>query len=113
MESSAKMASNDRLAPLRAALRAATGGDETAGVEALLEGYPVNARAREAAQLVAKTIVTASRAMSADRGTLDAFLQEFGLSNQEGVALIDDRDFRASHLMSFSFVKLSRCKGRP
>ncbi len=88
MGHSKKKSASGNLARLRQALRKATHGDEAAGVEALLAGFPLKADARSAIQSVSKTIVKASRARSADRGTLDAFLQEFGLSNQEGVALM-------------------------
>ena len=43
---------------------------------------------REIAVGLARSFVEAARAHQADRPYLDAFLQEFGLSNQEGIALM-------------------------
>jgi len=54
----------------------------------MLGTYPMNAAARAATSANARAIIETSRGMKAERGTLDAFMQEFGLSNQEGVALM-------------------------
>ena len=62
--------------------------DEEAAVKELLAGYPLDAKAQTSVLKTATDIVTTSRNMKEDRGTLDAFLQEFGLSNKEGVALM-------------------------
>jgi len=61
---------------------------EEKGLADLQAAYPLSASTQAAAAKRAAAIVEASRAMKDKRGTLDAFLQEFGLSNQEGVALM-------------------------
>ncbi|HXV73754.1 MAG TPA: bifunctional proline dehydrogenase/L-glutamate gamma-semialdehyde dehydrogenase PutA [Sphingomonadales bacterium] len=72
----------------RRVLREAKLSNEEKGLEDLQAAYPLSASQQAAAAKKAGTIVEASRAMKDGRGTLDAFLQEFGLSNQEGVALM-------------------------
>ena len=72
----------------RAAVRAATHGDEAQAVSALLTSLTLDDTARDAITGTAQAIVSRSRALKNERGTLDAFLAEFGLSNQEGVALM-------------------------
>ncbi|MCH8347564.1 MAG: bifunctional proline dehydrogenase/L-glutamate gamma-semialdehyde dehydrogenase PutA [Proteobacteria bacterium] len=62
--------------------------DEEQALGALMAGYPIAASEQPSVSKTAAEIVFASRAMKAERGTLDAFMQEFGLSNQEGVALM-------------------------
>ncbi|RMB04637.1 bifunctional proline dehydrogenase/L-glutamate gamma-semialdehyde dehydrogenase PutA [Eilatimonas milleporae] len=76
------------LAAARAAVRAAIYGDEEQVVADLLEAFPLTEKIRRAVQDRAGDIVRRSRAMKEEQGTLDAFLAEFGLSNQEGVALM-------------------------
>ncbi len=76
------------LAAARQALREATEREEGAAVDYLLQNVPVDTASRDRVVNTASAIVTASRVMSEERGTLDAFMQEFGLSNQEGVALM-------------------------
>ena len=44
--------------------------------------------ARHRAVALARSLVEGARARRAERPFLDAFLQEFGLSNQEGIALM-------------------------
>lgn len=61
---------------------------EEDGVKALIKGYPLNASAQAKVAGAAGKIVETSRAMKKERGTLDVFMHEFGLSNQEGVALM-------------------------
>ncbi|MCH7806322.1 MAG: proline dehydrogenase family protein, partial [Proteobacteria bacterium] len=61
---------------------------EEQALSALMAGYPIAASEQPSVSKTAAEIVFASRAMKAERGTLDAFMQEFGLSNQEGVALM-------------------------
>ncbi|MFQ5534604.1 MAG: bifunctional proline dehydrogenase/L-glutamate gamma-semialdehyde dehydrogenase PutA [Sphingomonadales bacterium] len=73
---------------LRTAVRAATRTDEAALVNEMLTQAPLSKNDRACAVDRAATLVEASRAMRHKRGTLDVFLQEFGLSNQEGVALM-------------------------
>lgn len=62
--------------------------DEDAVIEQLLNDVSLTHGQQQTIQAKAAAIVTASRLESDDRGTLDAFLQEFGLSNDEGVALM-------------------------
>ena len=83
-----KIAAMSSLSEIRQALRQATHADENRAVMALLAGFPLGQAARRAISDTAHAVVTKSREMSAERGTLDAFMQEFGLSNQEGVALM-------------------------
>jgi RHH-type proline utilization regulon transcriptional repressor/proline dehydrogenase/delta 1-pyrroline-5-carboxylate dehydrogenase len=67
-------------------LRAAAERSEIDAVQAL--GAPPPAAARTAALQSARQFVTGARARAAERGYLDAFLQEFGLANHEGIALM-------------------------
>lgn len=69
-------------------LRTHTHMDEEKVVNSLLEAFPLNAQERNDISKIAYQLVESSRAMKEERGTLDAFMQEFGLSNQEGVALM-------------------------
>ncbi|NVJ96751.1 MAG: bifunctional proline dehydrogenase/L-glutamate gamma-semialdehyde dehydrogenase PutA [Alphaproteobacteria bacterium] len=70
------------------ALRAAYLRDETEVVSGLIENFPLDERTRRDIATSAAAIVAQSRAMKEEQGSLDAFLAEFGLSNQEGVALM-------------------------
>ncbi len=79
---------DSQLAKARLALRKATHTDENDLVASTLANFPLNPAARGEIINTAHAIVTKSREMTAERGTLDAFMQEFGLSNQEGVALM-------------------------
>ena len=79
---------NQDLDQMRAAFRAAKLLPEPQAVADLLAGYPLNSKAQTKVTGVARAIVEKSRSMKDERGTLDAFLQEFGLSNKEGVALM-------------------------
>ncbi|TNE37004.1 MAG: bifunctional proline dehydrogenase/L-glutamate gamma-semialdehyde dehydrogenase PutA [Alphaproteobacteria bacterium] len=54
----------------------------------LLSHISLNRSVRETIGAQAASIVSRARANKQDRGTLDTFLQEFGLSNQEGIALM-------------------------
>lgn len=76
------------LAAVRQRLREATHRDETAAADGLLEALHLSSGARRRIVKRAQALVTAARAQSDRQGTLDAFLQEFGLSNREGVALM-------------------------
>ena len=62
--------------------------DEEACVKALLSQIDLNKEARSAIVARAAEFVTSARANSDERSMLDNFLQEFGLSNQEGIALM-------------------------
>jgi len=77
-----------RLAEIREEMRRATYADEVRAVKDLLAEAPLDAEARERVAERAQTIVLRSRDMRSEQGTVDAFLHEFGLSNQEGVALM-------------------------
>jgi RHH-type proline utilization regulon transcriptional repressor/proline dehydrogenase/delta 1-pyrroline-5-carboxylate dehydrogenase len=61
---------------------------EDLAVTRLLRTLELTAGARHRAVAVAKQLVEGARARRAERPFLDAFLQEFGLSNQEGIALM-------------------------
>lgn len=78
------------LAGLRDAIRAYSHADEPRCVGELLEASDsgIGNRCREAAVLRARELVRRCRAAGHRAGSLDAFLQEFGLSNREGVALM-------------------------
>jgi RHH-type proline utilization regulon transcriptional repressor/proline dehydrogenase/delta 1-pyrroline-5-carboxylate dehydrogenase len=73
---------------LRRQLRAQTLADEERCVAELLEAVELSAGARHRIVRRARERIAASRARRREQGTLDAFLAEFGLSNQEGVALM-------------------------
>jgi RHH-type proline utilization regulon transcriptional repressor/proline dehydrogenase/delta 1-pyrroline-5-carboxylate dehydrogenase len=77
-----------QLSATRLALRQTTHADENTLASGLLESFPLDQAARDEIVETAHAIVTKSREMNEERGTLDAFMQEFGLSNQEGVALM-------------------------
>ena len=83
--------SNNTDSPLsnaRLALREATHANENKMASSMLENFRLNQAARDNIVETAHAIVSKSREMTTERGTLDAFMQEFGLSNQEGVALM-------------------------
>jgi len=79
---------NSPLSKARLALRQATHADENRIVASTLTNLPLSRAACDEIVETAHAIVMKSREMTAERGTLDAFMQEFGLSNQEGVALM-------------------------
>jgi RHH-type proline utilization regulon transcriptional repressor/proline dehydrogenase/delta 1-pyrroline-5-carboxylate dehydrogenase len=79
---------NSPLSKARLALRQATHADENKIVASTLADFPLSRAACGEIVETSYAIVTKSREMTAERGTLDAFMQEFGLSNQEGVALM-------------------------
>ncbi len=68
------------------AIRDAAGRDETGAVLAL--GAPPAESIRAATLQRARQFVTGARARADERSYLDAFLQEFGLANHEGIALM-------------------------
>src|SRR5580704_322254 len=61
--------------------------DETAAVARLLEAEPLGADA-EAIRLTAVELVTEARRLARRQGVVESFLQEFGLSTPEGLALM-------------------------
>ena len=75
---------------MRNAIRAYSHADEARCVRELLEASDrgIGKRGREAAVNRARELVRRCRAAGHRAGSLDAFLQEFGLSNREGVALM-------------------------
>ena len=77
-----------RLRTLREAVSAATCRDEPAAVRALLSSVDLSVGQRQRIMSRARDLVQACRARSAERSLLDSFLQEFGLSNEEGIALM-------------------------
>lgn len=86
--SSALVLRTANLEEARSAMRAATYADESQAVLGLLSFVPLAQHVREEVTERARAIVTRSRELSGEQGTMDAFLHEFGLSNQEGVALM-------------------------
>ena len=76
------------LPELRATIRNHTHADEAVVVEQLLHECSLDNKQREAIRTHAIEFVDRCRAKSHKAGTLDAFLQEFGLSNNEGIALM-------------------------
>ena len=81
-------AANSPLSKARLILRQKKHADENKMAASMLAEFPLSQADRDNIVETAHAIVTKSREMSAERGTLDAFMQEFGLSNQEGVALM-------------------------
>ncbi|RLQ23166.1 bifunctional proline dehydrogenase/L-glutamate gamma-semialdehyde dehydrogenase PutA [Seongchinamella sediminis] len=78
----------DTLTQLRTAIRQATYADEPALVGELLTAATLAPQASETVRQRAIELVERCRGKSDKAGTLDAFLQEFGLSNKEGIALM-------------------------
>ncbi len=76
------------LEQLRRAIRDAQFADEPAVVRQLGEAATLDSTQRAAVRRDAIDLVTRCRGESHRAGTLDAFMQEFGLSNQEGIALM-------------------------
>lgn len=79
---------NAALDPLRERLSQLKHADEPALVADLLAASSLGEAERSAVQDRAVELVEACRKRSDEAGTLDAFLQEFGLSNAEGIALM-------------------------
>lgn len=79
---------SDTLSQLRNEIRKATYADEPELVRQLLEQGAIDKHGSEQVRARAITLVERCRGMSHKAGTLDAFLQEFGLSNNEGIALM-------------------------
>jgi RHH-type proline utilization regulon transcriptional repressor/proline dehydrogenase/delta 1-pyrroline-5-carboxylate dehydrogenase len=76
------------LAELRTSIRESTCADEKTIVETLLAASALSAERRQAVREQSIAMVQRCRGKSDKAGTLDAFLQEFGLSNKEGIALM-------------------------
>ena len=73
---------------IRYNIRAQAHADEAEVVNRLLQEDGLDAAAKTAISDQATLLVEGCRQRSHEAGTLDAFLQEFGLSNKEGVALM-------------------------
>jgi len=73
---------------LRGAMRESALLPEDRAVTRLLQQVDLTGGARHRAVSVAMALVAGARARRDERPFLDAFLQEFGLSNQEGIALM-------------------------
>ncbi len=76
------------LAEARRRLRGAIWRSEEEAVGDLLTRAPLSGGERARARELAIRIIETSRSMRDEQGTLDAFLHEFGLTNEEGVALM-------------------------
>jgi RHH-type proline utilization regulon transcriptional repressor/proline dehydrogenase/delta 1-pyrroline-5-carboxylate dehydrogenase len=73
---------------LRQAIRRAGKRSETDALIGLLRTLELSGAGRQRAAALAHSLVEGARARRDERPFLDAFLQEFGLSNQEGIALM-------------------------
>jgi RHH-type proline utilization regulon transcriptional repressor/proline dehydrogenase/delta 1-pyrroline-5-carboxylate dehydrogenase len=62
--------------------------DEDAAVGALLADLPLDLAARASVNAEARALVTRARALKRRKGVMESFLEEFGLSNAEGLALM-------------------------
>ena len=62
--------------------------DEEALVADILKSLPLDERARTAAVRRGRELVEAARAAGRPKGMMESFLEEFGLSNAEGLALM-------------------------
>ncbi|WP_084396240.1 bifunctional proline dehydrogenase/L-glutamate gamma-semialdehyde dehydrogenase PutA [Henriciella aquimarina] len=62
--------------------------DEEALVADILKTFPLDERARTAAVRRGRELVTSARAAGRPKGMMESFLEEFGLSNSEGLALM-------------------------
>ena len=69
-------------------LDAAKYQDEDAAVAALLADSPLDAAARASVAAEARALVTRARGLKRRGGVMESFLEEFGLSNAEGLALM-------------------------
>jgi len=74
--------------PLRAAIDAHYRADETDCVKALLAELQLDGEAQRRIDATARSLVEAVRGQRHRSGGIDAFLQEYGLSTQEGVMLM-------------------------
>ncbi len=62
--------------------------DEEAAAQALLAALPLDPALLSEIETEAKEIVRAARALKRRRGVMESFLEEFGLANSEGLALM-------------------------
>ncbi len=77
-----------RLESLRSRMRQATYAGEEEALSALLAEPPYDTVLGRRIREEAIALIERSRSMRDERGTLDVFLHEFGLTNEEGVALM-------------------------
>src|ERR1700723_4245126 len=80
--------SSARLEDLRRTIRDHGTWPEDQAVQRLLHSLELTGGARHRAVALGMSLVAGARARRDERPFLDAFLQEFGLSNQEGIALM-------------------------
>jgi RHH-type proline utilization regulon transcriptional repressor/proline dehydrogenase/delta 1-pyrroline-5-carboxylate dehydrogenase len=76
------------LESLRAAVRQSAHADEALVVNRLLDDIELKGERAAAVRAEAISLVERCRSLRHREGTLDAFLHEFGLSNNEGIALM-------------------------
>ena len=62
--------------------------DEEALVADILKSFPLDERARTASVRRGRELVEKARAAGRPKGMMESFLEEFGLSNAEGLALM-------------------------
>ena len=62
--------------------------DEESVLKALLAQPPLDSAQRHAAESLARQVVRDARALKRRKGVMESFLEEFGLSNAEGLALM-------------------------
>ncbi|MEQ1709225.1 MAG: proline dehydrogenase family protein, partial [Terricaulis sp.] len=62
--------------------------DEDAAVAALISEPPLDLAARASVAAEARALVTRARGLKRRKGVMESFLEEFGLSNAEGLALM-------------------------
>src|SRR5436190_2255126 len=74
--------------PLRRSISAAYLADENAIVDALIAAARMSPQEKTATHARASELVARIRAQQAESGGIDAFMQEYALSSQEGVALM-------------------------
>jgi RHH-type transcriptional regulator, proline utilization regulon repressor / proline dehydrogenase / delta 1-pyrroline-5-carboxylate dehydrogenase len=72
----------------RAAIRRSLYADEAQMAAGLIERWAVSRWDRSRIVFQAQAIVRCARARQAERGLLEKFLQQFGLSTDEGIALL-------------------------
>lgn len=77
----------DKLSDIRELLRSSTLGDEAVVVKHMLDNLDIDADLRQSTVDMAASWVREMRA-SGDPGLMESFLAEYGLSTQEGVALM-------------------------
>ena len=79
---------SEEMTSTRTALRANTLQDEVGLVTKMLKDYPLSQQQIGWIEAEGTRLVRDCRARGDDKSVLDAFLQQFGLSNSEGVALM-------------------------